>query len=131
MVGTALALTGMALGALAGALVAARVADDQDRVDALSRRVAGLEREIEDVRAAAAEDVVEARTAAEREAAEEYAARKAELDARAAALDDREAEVARLAALGAVRRNDMVMDDGWTWTVMVDPDGNELCVTDP
>ena len=21
--------------------------------------------------------------------------------------------------------------DGWTWTVMTDPDGNEFCVTDP
>ena len=23
------------------------------------------------------------------------------------------------------------MEDGWTWTVMTDPDGNEFCVTDP
>ena len=26
------------------------------------------------------------------------------------------------------RRED---EDGWTWTVMADPDGNEFCVTDP
>jgi predicted enzyme related to lactoylglutathione lyase len=45
--------------------------------------------------------------------------------------DDREAEVARLCSLGATRRRDVSMPDGWTWTVVTDPDGNELCITDP
>jgi catechol 2,3-dioxygenase-like lactoylglutathione lyase family enzyme len=45
--------------------------------------------------------------------------------------DDRRAEVARLRELGAEERRDVSEDDGWTWTVMADPDGNEFCVTDP
>jgi hypothetical protein len=45
--------------------------------------------------------------------------------------EDREAEITRLVALGATRKDDVSMDDGWTWTVLTDPDGNELCVTDP
>src|SRR3954471_7490368 len=45
--------------------------------------------------------------------------------------DDRTAEVERLRGLGAGVVRDVSMDDGWTWTVMTDPDGNELCVTDP
>jgi predicted enzyme related to lactoylglutathione lyase len=45
--------------------------------------------------------------------------------------DDREAEVARLCSIGATRQRDVSMPDGWTWTVVTDPDGNELCVTDP
>ena len=45
--------------------------------------------------------------------------------------DDRLAEIARLEELGAERRGDVAEDEGWTWTVMVDPDGNEFCVTDP
>jgi catechol 2,3-dioxygenase-like lactoylglutathione lyase family enzyme len=45
--------------------------------------------------------------------------------------DDRRAEVDRLRALGAREERSVVTDGGWTWTVMADPDGNELCVTDP
>ena len=45
--------------------------------------------------------------------------------------DDRRAEVVRLVALGAREARSVVTDDGWTWTVVIDPDGNELCVTDP
>jgi catechol 2,3-dioxygenase-like lactoylglutathione lyase family enzyme len=45
--------------------------------------------------------------------------------------DDRRAEVARLLSLGATEDRDVSMSDGWTWTVMRDPDGNEFCVTDP
>jgi catechol 2,3-dioxygenase-like lactoylglutathione lyase family enzyme len=45
--------------------------------------------------------------------------------------DDRSAEVERLRQLGATVVRDVAMDDGWTWTVLADPDGNELCVTDP
>lgn len=41
--------------------------------------------------------------------------------------DDREAEVARLLALGAARVSD---HDEWgaVWSVMTDPEGNEFCV---
>jgi catechol 2,3-dioxygenase-like lactoylglutathione lyase family enzyme len=45
--------------------------------------------------------------------------------------DDREAEVARLRALGAAEQRTVTVDAGWTWTVMTDPAGNEFCVTDP
>lgn len=45
--------------------------------------------------------------------------------------DDRHAEIARLAQLGAQERRSVSMEDGWAWTVMTDPDGNEFCVTDP
>lgn len=38
----------------------------------------------------------------------------------------RAAEVARLVDLGA-----SVLDDLGSWTVMLDPEGNEFCVTDP
>ncbi|MEJ7743931.1 MAG: VOC family protein [Nocardioidaceae bacterium] len=43
------------------------------------------------------------------------------------AADDREAEVTRLAALGASRLSD---HDEWgaVWTVMADPEGNDFCV---
>ena len=47
------------------------------------------------------------------------------------AAEDRRDEVARLVALGAEERRSVSMDDGWTWTVLADPDGNEFCVTDP
>ena len=40
---------------------------------------------------------------------------------------DVEAEVARLVALGASRQAD-VDEYGYTWTVMIDPEGNEFCV---
>lgn len=44
--------------------------------------------------------------------------------------DDREAEIARLLALGARRSPETgtVTSHGVTWTVLLDPDGNELCV---
>jgi catechol 2,3-dioxygenase-like lactoylglutathione lyase family enzyme len=45
--------------------------------------------------------------------------------------DDREAEVRRLCALGAREERSVTVEDGWAWTVMTDPDGNEFCVTDP
>ena len=45
--------------------------------------------------------------------------------------DDRRAEVERLRSLGAREDREVCMDDGWSWTVMRDPDGNEFCVTDP
>ena len=40
---------------------------------------------------------------------------------------DREAEVARLVALGAARR-DTHSEFGLTWTTLQDPEGNEFCV---
>ena len=41
--------------------------------------------------------------------------------------DDRRAEVARLVALGATEVADK---DEWgiSWTVLTDPEGNELCI---
>lgn len=45
--------------------------------------------------------------------------------------DDREAEVNRLVGTGAQEVRHVALADGWTWTVMTDPDGNEFCVTDP
>jgi catechol 2,3-dioxygenase-like lactoylglutathione lyase family enzyme len=45
------------------------------------------------------------------------------------AADDREAEVERLVGLGATRgETHSVPEWGITWTVMRDPEGNELCV---
>src|SRR5437764_8163696 len=44
--------------------------------------------------------------------------------------DDRPAEVQRLRSLGAQEVRHVSMANGWTWTVMMDPDGNEFCVTD-
>jgi len=41
--------------------------------------------------------------------------------------DDREAEIARLIGLGATRGDTHTMY-GITWTVLQDPEGNELCV---
>lgn len=43
------------------------------------------------------------------------------------AADDREAEVARLVALGATRVADKA-EWGHEWTVLSDPEGNEFCV---
>ncbi len=40
---------------------------------------------------------------------------------------DRDGEVARLEALGALRV-DVGQDDSVTWVVMADPEGNEFCV---
>jgi hypothetical protein len=44
---------------------------------------------------------------------------------------ERVAEVDRLRELGAREERSVTLGDGWTWTVMTDPDGNEFCVTDP
>jgi predicted enzyme related to lactoylglutathione lyase len=45
---------------------------------------------------------------------------------------DVEAELARLLALGARRTTGApVEEDGWTWYVLADPDGNEFCVLQP
>jgi catechol 2,3-dioxygenase-like lactoylglutathione lyase family enzyme len=45
---------------------------------------------------------------------------------------DLDAEVARLLALGARHTTGTpVEEDGWTWYVLADPDGNELCVLRP
>ncbi len=41
---------------------------------------------------------------------------------------DREAEVARLVSAGATKVEDHTME-GFTWTVMQDPEGNEFCVS--
>ena len=43
--------------------------------------------------------------------------------------DDRVAEVARLISAGATKVADHTLD-GFTWTVMQDPEGNEFCVSD-
>ncbi len=51
------------------------------------------------------------------------------LDLRTADLNG---EVTRLVKLGAVRQTDEpVQEHGWTWHVLSDPDGNELCVLEP
>ncbi|MGK5627358.1 VOC family protein [Streptomyces sp. URMC 123] len=44
--------------------------------------------------------------------------------------DDRDAEVARLLALGA-RRADVGQGEDVTWVVLADPEGNEFCVLSP
>lgn len=44
--------------------------------------------------------------------------------------DDRDAEVARLEALGA-RRVDVGQGPEVTWVVLADPEGNEFCVLRP
>lgn len=45
---------------------------------------------------------------------------------------DLDAELARLVALGAERRTENpVEEDGWSWHVLADPDGNEFCVLRP
>ncbi len=45
---------------------------------------------------------------------------------------DLEAEVARIqAAGGVVTTPEPVLEGGWRWHVLVDPDGNELCVLQP
>ncbi len=45
--------------------------------------------------------------------------------------DNRKSEVDRLRGFGAIEVRTVTLDDGWAWTVMADPDGNEFCVTDP
>ncbi|GAA1575428.1 MULTISPECIES: VOC family protein [Kribbella] len=45
---------------------------------------------------------------------------------------DLDAEVARVVALGARRLTTTpIREDGWTWHVLADPDGNEFCVLQP
>ncbi|MFD7153603.1 VOC family protein [Kribbella sp. NPDC059898] len=45
---------------------------------------------------------------------------------------DLDAEVARLLVLGARQLTaDPLHEDGWTWHVLADPDGNEFCVLQP
>jgi predicted enzyme related to lactoylglutathione lyase len=46
------------------------------------------------------------------------------------AAEDREAEIARLLALGA-RRADVGQSGSESWTVLADPEGNEFCVVRP
>jgi predicted enzyme related to lactoylglutathione lyase len=51
------------------------------------------------------------------------------LDLRVPDLQD---EVDRVVALGARRLTDRpIAEDGWTWHVLADPDGNEFCVLQP
>jgi catechol 2,3-dioxygenase-like lactoylglutathione lyase family enzyme len=50
------------------------------------------------------------------------------LDLRVPDLED---ELARLLALGARQTTGPVEEDGWTWYVLADPDGNEFCVLQP
>ena len=52
------------------------------------------------------------------------------LDVAPGADDDRDAEVARLVALGATPA-DVGQGDGVTWVVLADPEGNEFCVLRP
>lgn len=42
----------------------------------------------------------------------------------------REAEVERLIAIGATEVKTHTMENGFTWTVMQDPEGNEFCVSE-
>ena len=45
---------------------------------------------------------------------------------------DLDAELARLLTLGARHTTGtLVEEDGWTWYVLADPDGNEFCVLRP
>ena len=45
---------------------------------------------------------------------------------------DLHAEVTRVTALGAtMATSEPVVEDGWTWHVLADPDGNEFCVLQP
>jgi len=45
---------------------------------------------------------------------------------------DLEAELTRLLELGARRlTEEPIREDGWTWHVLADPDGNEFCVLQP
>jgi predicted enzyme related to lactoylglutathione lyase len=47
-----------------------------------------------------------------------------------AGLDDREAEIERVIALGA-RRVDVGQTGNESWTVLADPEGNEFCILRP
>ena len=51
------------------------------------------------------------------------------LDLRTAELDS---EVERVVALGALRlTSEPVREEGWSWHILADPDGNEFCVLQP
>ena len=43
-------------------------------------------------------------------------------------VEDVEGEVARLVALGATRRSGALVEVGFRWVVLTDPEGNEFCV---
>jgi predicted enzyme related to lactoylglutathione lyase len=43
-------------------------------------------------------------------------------------VEDVEGEVARLVALGATRRSGALVEVGFRWVVLGDPEGNEFCV---
>jgi predicted enzyme related to lactoylglutathione lyase len=46
--------------------------------------------------------------------------------------DDLDAEVSRIRALGAAMlTNEPILEDGWRWHILTDPDGNEFCVLQP
>jgi predicted enzyme related to lactoylglutathione lyase len=45
---------------------------------------------------------------------------------------DLETEVSRVTALGAtVLTSPPITEEGWTWHVLADPDGNEFCILQP
>jgi predicted enzyme related to lactoylglutathione lyase len=45
---------------------------------------------------------------------------------------DLKAEIARVTALGAVvLTKEPIVEHGWTWHILADPDGNEFCVLRP
>lgn len=45
---------------------------------------------------------------------------------------DLDAEVSRVLALGATRQTtEPIEEHGWTWHILLDPDGNEFCVLQP
>jgi len=45
---------------------------------------------------------------------------------------DLDAEVSRVLALGAtLLTHQPVAEDGWSWHILADPDGNEFCVLQP
>jgi len=46
------------------------------------------------------------------------------------AVDDLEMFVAKALELGALRIEDHELDNGFAWTVMADPEGNEFCVSE-
>jgi len=45
-------------------------------------------------------------------------------------VDDRDAFIEKALELGATRVQDHSLDNGFTWTVMADPEGNEFCVSE-
>ena len=45
---------------------------------------------------------------------------------------DLDAEVGRVTGLGAaLLTSEPVTEDGWSWHILADPDGNEFCVLQP